>query len=76
MVTAPKKNSFPLLAGKFSRSTKQSTLQPHHANEGKSCLVAESVQALGALRTMRSKKLIAAEKRPEKHYLISEGKDK
>jgi len=62
MVNAPKKNFLPLLAGRYGKSTKRSTQRRHHANEGKSGLEAERVQALGALRSLRSKMKLAAEK--------------
>jgi hypothetical protein len=62
MVNATKKNFSPLPAGKYGKSTKHSTRRRHQANEGKSGLVAERVQALGALRSFRSKKKLAAEK--------------
>jgi len=38
--------------------------------------VAETVRALGALRSLRSKKKIAAEKRRETHFLSSQEKEK
>jgi len=62
MVNAPKKNFSPLPVGKYGKSTKHSTCRRHEANEGKSGLVAEKVRALGALRSLRSKKKLAAEK--------------
>jgi hypothetical protein len=62
MVNAPKKNFSPLSAGKYAKSTKQSTRRRHHANEGMSGLVGERVRALGAFHRLRSKKKLAAEK--------------
>jgi hypothetical protein len=76
MVNAPKKNFSPLPAGKYGKSTKQSTHRLQQMNEGKSGLVAERVRALGALRSLRSKKKLAAEKRQETHFLCNEEKEK
>jgi len=76
MVNAPKKTFFPLPAGRYGKSTKRSTQGHHHANEGKSGLEAERVRALGALRSLRSKKKLAAEKRREAHFLSNEEKEK
>ena len=76
MVNAPKKNVLPLSAGKYGKSTKQSTQRGHQANEGKSGLQAERVRAFGALRSFRSKKKLAVEKRQETHFLSNEEKDK
>jgi len=74
MVNAPKKNLSPLLAGKYGKSTKQSTRRCQQANEGKSGLEAERVRALGVLRSLRSKKKLAAEKKRETHFLTNEEK--
>jgi len=63
MVNAPKKNFSPLPAGKYGKSTKCSPQRHHQANEGKSGLEAERVRALGALRSLRSKKKLAAKQR-------------
>jgi hypothetical protein len=76
MVNAPKKNLSPLPAGKYGKSTKQSTRRRHHVNKGKSGLEAEMVRALGALRSLRSKKRLAAEKRQETHSLSNEEREK
>jgi hypothetical protein len=46
------------------------TRRRHQATEGKSGLVAERVRALGALRSLRSKKKRAAEKYEDTHILI------
>jgi len=62
MVNAPKKNFSPLPAGRYGKSKKLSTQQRQQANEGSSGLVAERIRALGALRSLRSKKKLAAEK--------------
>ena len=76
MVNAPKKNLPPLLAGRNGKSTKSSTQQRHQANEGKSGFDAERVRALGALRSLRTKKRLAAEKRRETHFLSNEENEK
>jgi len=76
MVNAPTKNFSPLPAGRYGKSTKRSTQRRHHANEGKSGLEAERVRALGELRSLRSKKKLAAEKRRETHFLSNEEKEK
>jgi len=54
----------------------QSTQECHQANEGKSGLEAERIRTLGALRSLRSKKKIAAEMRRETHCLSNEEKEK
>jgi len=54
----------------------KSTRRRHQANEGKSGLVAERVRALGALRSLRSKKKLAVEKRQETHFLSNEEREK
>jgi len=76
MVNASKENFSPLPAGRYGKSTKRSTQRRHHANEGKSGLEAESVRAFGALRSLRSKKKLAAAKRGETHFLSHEEKEK
>jgi hypothetical protein len=76
MVNAPKKNFSPLPAGRYGKSKKRSTQRRHQANEGKSGLVEERIRALGALRSLRSKKKLAAEKRRETHFLNNEEKEK
>jgi hypothetical protein len=76
MVNALKMNVSPLLTGKYDRSTKRSTQRHHQANEGKSGLEADRSQALGALRSLQSKKKIAAEKRRETHFLSDENTEK
>jgi len=72
MVNGPRKNLSPLLAGKYGTSMKQSTRRRHQANEGKSGLEAERVRSLGALRSLRSTKQPAAEKKQETHLLNNE----
>jgi len=76
IVNAPKNNISPLPAGKYGKSTKQSTRRRHQANEGKSGMVAGRVRAVGALRSLRSKRKLAAEKRQEMHFLSNEEKQK
>jgi hypothetical protein len=76
MVNALKKNVLPLPAGRYGKSKLQSTQRRHQANERKSGLVAERIRALGALRSFKSKKKLAAEKRREKHISINEEKEK
>jgi len=78
MVNAPKKNFSPLPAGRYSKSTKWTTQWRHHVNERKSGLEAERVRAraLGALRSSRCKKKLAAEKRRETHFLSNQDKEK
>jgi len=76
MVNAPKKNFSPLPTGRNGKSTKRSTQRRHQANEGKSGFEAERVRALGALRSLRSKKRLAAEKWRETHFLSNEEKEK
>jgi uncharacterized protein with WD repeat len=76
MVNAPKKDFSPLPAGRYGKSRKWSTQRRHQANDGKSGLVAERVRVLGALRSLRSKKKLVAEKRRETHFLSNEEKEK
>jgi hypothetical protein len=76
MVNAPKKNFSLLPAGRHGKSTKRSTQRCHQVNEGKSGFEAERVRALGALRCLRSKKKLAAEKQRETHFLSNEEKEK
>jgi len=75
MVNAPKKNFSPLPVGRYSKSTKWSTAQRQQGNEGKRGLEAERVRALGAWCSLRSKKKLVAEKRPETHFLSNEEKE-
>jgi len=74
-VNAPKKDFSPLLAGKCGNSIKNSTWRHPHADEGKSCLDAEIVRALGALHSLRSRKRPAAEKIQETHFKSNEDKE-
>jgi len=76
MVKALKKNIWPLPEGRYAKSTKHSTQRRHLANEGKSGLEAERIRALGALRSLRSKMKLAAEKRRETHFLSNADKEK
>jgi len=71
------KNYFsPLLAGKYGKLTKQSTQRRHQANESKRGLEAERVRALGAVRSLRSRKMLSAENRCETHFLSNEEREK
>jgi hypothetical protein len=65
-----------LPAGRYRKLKKCSTQRCHQANERKSRFEAERIRALGALRSMRSKKKLAAEKRRETQFLSNEEKDK
>jgi hypothetical protein len=76
MFNAPKKNFTSLPVGRYGKSTKLSTQRRHQANEGKSGVEAERIRALGALRSLRSKKTLAAEKRRETYFLSIEEKEK
>jgi len=76
MVNALKKNLSPLPAAKYGKWMNHSTWRCHQADKGKSCLEAERVGALGALRSLRSKMKLAAEKRWETHVLSNEGTEK
>jgi len=76
MVNALEKDFLPLPAGRYGKSTEWSTQRRHQGNEGKSGMEAERVRALGALRSLRSKKKLAAEKRREMHFLSNEEKEK
>jgi len=75
MVITPKKNISLLPAGKYGKSTKQSTCRHHQANEDKRGLEAERVPALGAMGSLRSKKKRLAEKRQETNLLSNEGQE-
>jgi len=76
MVNAPNKNFSPPPAAKYGKSTKKATRRRHQANGGKSGLEAEQVPASGALRSLRSKKKLAVEKRQETHFLSNKEKEK
>jgi len=76
MVNAPKKNFSPLPVGKYGKLTKKSTRQHHQTNEGKCGLEAERVRALGALRSLRSRKKLLAGKREKMQCLSNEEKEK
>jgi len=62
MVNDPKWNLSPHPAGKYDKSSKKTTRPRHQANEGKSSVEAEMVQALGALPSLRLKKKVVVEK--------------
>ena len=76
MVNAPKKNFSPLPAGRNGKSTKRSTQRRHQAKQDKIGFEVERVRAFGALRSLRSKKKLAAEKQRETHFLSNEEKEK
>jgi hypothetical protein len=76
MVNAPKQHFAPHPAGRYGKSTQRSTQRRHQANEGKRGVEAETIRPLGALRSFRSKKKLAAEKLRETHILSNEEKEK
>jgi len=76
MVNALKKNIWPLLAGKYGKSTKRSTRRHRQVDPSKSGLEAEQIWALGALHSLGSKTKLAAGKQRETHFLINEAKEK
>jgi len=76
MVNVPKRNFMPLPADRCGKSTKHSTQWCQQAKEGKSGVEAERIRALGALRSLSSKKKLAVEKRRETHFLNNEEKEK
>jgi hypothetical protein len=69
MVNTLKKDLLQRPAGKDSKSTKKFTRRHYQANNGKSDLEPEKFQVLGALHSLRSKKMLSAEKRWEKYFL-------
>ena len=75
MVNTPKNTLSPLPAGKYGKSTKQSTRWRHHVNEGKSGIDAERVCTHGALLSFRSEKKLVVENTQETHYLSNEKKE-
>ena len=76
MVIARRNYFSPLPDGTYCKSTKRSTQQCHHANEGMRGLEAERLRALGAWRGLRSKEKLAVEKRRETHFSSNEEKEK
>jgi len=76
MVNDPKKTLSPLLPGKYVILRKHSTQRRHQVNDGNSGLEDDQVQALGALRSMRSTKMFDAGKRCEMHFLCNEENEK
>jgi hypothetical protein len=76
VVNAPIMNFSTRLAGRYGKLTKRSPKTHHQANEGKSGLEEQRVRALGALRSIRSKKKLAAQKRREMYFLSHEEKEK
>jgi len=75
MVNAMKKNFVPLPVGRYGKWTKRSTQRSHQANKGQSGLEAKRVRAFGALRSLRSKKKLAAEKQQETHFLSNKPRE-
>jgi len=75
MVNAPNKNILPLPARRSGKFTKSSTQRRHQANKGKIGLEVERIRALGALRSLRSKKKLGVEKRRETLFLSNEEKE-
>jgi hypothetical protein len=59
-------------ARKYGKLRMMSTCRRHQANEDKHGLVAEKVRALGALRSLRCKKKLVADKRQEMHFVSNE----
>jgi len=76
MVNAPKNHFSQFPAGIYGKSKNHSTRQRHQVNEGKSGLDVERVRALGALRTLQSKKKLSADKRRETHVVGNEEEEK
>jgi len=76
MVNAPNKNVSPLPVGRYGKSKKWSTQRRHQPNEGMSGLEAERIRGLGALRSLRSKKKLAAEKQRQMPLLSNEENEK
>jgi len=76
MVNALKQNFLPLPAGRYGKSSMQSSPQCHQVNPGRSGLEAERGRALGALHSLKSKMKLALEKRRETHFLSKEVKEK
>jgi len=76
MVNALKKIISPLPAGKCCKLTKQSRRQHHQAIEGKSSWDGVRVQALGEMRSLRSKTKLSAENCREMHFIHKKVKGK
>jgi len=76
MINAPKKDYSPFPAGKCAISTMQSIEWRHQVIEGNGGFEAERVRALGALRSLQSKKKLAAEKHQETHFRWNEENEK
>jgi len=76
VVNAPKMNISPLPAGKYCKSTMHSTRRRPQANEAKSGLDGERGRAVGGLRSVRSKKKLAAGRRQETHFVCTEEMEK
>jgi hypothetical protein len=76
MINTSKTKCSPLLVGRYGKSTKRSTQRRHQANASKTGLEAETVGAHGALRSLKSKTKLAADKRQETHFLSNEENEK
>jgi len=76
MVNAPNTNHLLLPAGKYGKSAISAIQQCHPVNDGKYCLQTETVKAIGALTSLKSKQNLAVEERRETHRLWSDGNDK
>jgi len=76
MVNNPKENLSQLPVGKYGKSTKEYTWRRDHAKVQESGFEAERARALGALRSLWSKKRLSAEKRMETHFLCNKEKVK
>jgi len=74
MVNAPKNYFSPLPAARKGKSIHRSTQRRHQLDHGKSGFDADRVRALGALRSLRSKKSLAVEKRREMHFISNDVK--
>ena len=68
MRNAPNQNFTPLQARKYGKIRKRPTPWHHRADEGKSSIHIERVQALGAFRRLRWKPDILAERRRKTNF--------
>jgi hypothetical protein len=75
MVNAPKRNFRPLLEGRYRKSKKWSKQRRHHTNQDKNGFEPERIRALGAWRSLRSKKKLVVEKRQEMYFLCNKEKE-
>jgi len=72
MVNTLKNYFSPLTAGGDDKSKQRSTQRHHQVNAGKRGMKPERLSALGALSSMRSKNMPAAEKGRETHFWSNE----